>query len=192
WRVQHRPAGSQPFPLPGLGQAAGQACPPVAADRLLLSGCTRLPTAARGHRRPRRRDPRGPLSARAGPRHQWRPGSARPGLARAARPRRRGLGRGPRVQGDTGALLAAGARLVAVPVDRAGIEVEVGRAQCREARLAVVTPTHQFPTGVTMSRSRRLELLEWARLAQAWIVEDDWGGDYRFGGEALGALPGLR
>src|SRR5262249_44736969 len=89
------------------------------------------------------------------------------------------------------ALLAAGARLVAVPVDRAGIEVEVGQAQCREARLAVVTPTHQFPTGVTMSRSRRLELLEWARLAQAWIVGGDWGGDDRFGRESLGTLQGL-
>src|SRR5262245_13253375 len=65
----------------------------------------------------------------------------------------------PGYGGTRGALLAAGARLVAVPVDRAGIEVEVGQAQCREARLAVVTPTHQFPTGVTMSRSRRLELL---------------------------------
>src|SRR5262249_45837318 len=97
----------------------------------------------------------------------------------------------PGYGGTRGALLAAGARLVAVPVDREGIEVEAGQAQGHEARLAVVTPAHQFPTGVTMSRSRRLALLEWARLAQAWIVEDDWGGDYRFGGESLGTLQGL-
>jgi len=97
----------------------------------------------------------------------------------------------PGYGGTRGALLAAGARLVAVPVDGEGIEVEAGRAQWRQARLAVVTPTHQFPTGVTMSRGRRLELLEWARLAQAWIVEDDWDGDYRFGRESLGTLQGL-
>src|SRR5262249_51466546 len=82
------------------------------------------------------------------------------------------------------------ARLVAVPVGREGIEVEAGRAQCREARLAVVTPTHQFPPGVTMSRSRRPGLLEWARLAPGWVVEGDWGGGDRFGPAALGAPQG--
>src|SRR5215472_15133358 len=97
----------------------------------------------------------------------------------------------PGYGGTRGALLAAGARLVAVLVDREGIEVEAGQAQCHEARLAVVTPSFKINTGVTMSRSRRLALLEWARLAQAWIVEDDWGGDYRFGGESLGTLQGL-
>ncbi|MFL5661499.1 MAG: PLP-dependent aminotransferase family protein [Ktedonobacteraceae bacterium] len=66
----------------------------------------------------------------------------------------------PGYLGARGALLAAGARLVAVPVDREGIDVEAGRQLCREAQLAIVTPSHQFPTGVTMSLSRRLTLLE--------------------------------
>lgn len=97
----------------------------------------------------------------------------------------------PGYLGARGALLAAGARLVPVPVDQEGIDVEAGRQTCREARLAIVTPSHQFPTGVTMSLSRRLALLEWAREAQAWIVEDDYDSEYRFSGRPLEALHGL-
>lgn len=97
----------------------------------------------------------------------------------------------PGYLGARGALLAAGARLVAVPVDREGIDVEAGRQLCREARLAIVTPSHQFPTGVTMSLSRRLTLLEWGKEAQAWIVEDDYDSEYRFSGRPLEALQGL-
>lgn len=69
----------------------------------------------------------------------------------------------PDYPGARGALLAAGARLISVPVDRAGIAVETGRELCPEARLAIVTPLHQFPTAVTMTLSRRLALLDWAR-----------------------------
>jgi GntR family transcriptional regulator / MocR family aminotransferase len=97
----------------------------------------------------------------------------------------------PGYQGARGTLLAAGARLIAVPVDQEGIDVEAGRQLCRDARLAIVTPSHQFPTGVTMSLSRRLALLEWGREAQAWIVEDDYDSEYRFSGRPLEALQGL-
>jgi GntR family transcriptional regulator / MocR family aminotransferase len=97
----------------------------------------------------------------------------------------------PGYGGARGALLAAGAKLVAVPVDGEGIDVAVGRAHCRDARLAFVTPSHQFPTGVTMSLPRRLALLQWAREAQAWIVEDDYDSEYRFSGRPLEALQGL-
>jgi len=97
----------------------------------------------------------------------------------------------PGYSGARGALLAAGAKLVAVPVDEWGLDVEVGRQLCPEARLAIVTPSHQFPTGVTMSLSRRLALLEWSREAQAWIVEDDYDSEYRFSGRPLEALHGL-
>lgn len=97
----------------------------------------------------------------------------------------------PGYLGARGALLAAGARLVPVPVDQEGIDVEAGRQLCRDARLAIVTPSHQFPTGVTMSLSRRLALLEWGREAQAWIVEDDYDSEYRFSGRPLEALQGL-
>jgi GntR family transcriptional regulator/MocR family aminotransferase len=97
----------------------------------------------------------------------------------------------PGYSGARGALLAAGAQLVAVPVDEKGLDVEAGRQLCPEARLAIVTPSHQFPTGVTMSLSRRLALLEWSREAHAWIVEDDYDSEYRFSGRPLEALHGL-
>lgn len=97
----------------------------------------------------------------------------------------------PGYPGARGALLAAGATLAAVPVDGEGIDVAVGRQSAPDARLAVVTPSHQFPTGVTMSLNRRLALLEWARVANAWIVEDDYDSEYRYSGRPLEALQGL-
>lgn len=97
----------------------------------------------------------------------------------------------PGYGGARGALLAAGADLIPVPVDREGIDVATGQARCYHARLAIVTPSHQFPTGVTMSLSRRLALLEWAQAANAWIVEDDYDSEYRYSGRPLEALQGL-
>ncbi|MFO1061874.1 MAG: PLP-dependent aminotransferase family protein [Dongiaceae bacterium] len=67
------------------------------------------------------------------------------------------------------ALALAGARLVPVPVDAEGIDVAAGRAAEPRARLAVVTPAHQFPLGHTLSLPRRLALLAWAESAGAWI-----------------------
>src|SRR6266849_9055907 len=97
----------------------------------------------------------------------------------------------PGYSGARGALLAAGAQPVAVPVDEEGLDVDAGRQLSPEARLAIVTPSHQFPTGVTMSLSRRLALLEWSRETHAWIVEDDYDSEYRFSGRPLEALQGL-
>jgi GntR family transcriptional regulator / MocR family aminotransferase len=97
----------------------------------------------------------------------------------------------PGYSGARGALLAAGAKLVAVPIDEEGLDVEAGRQLCPEARLAIITPSHQFPTGVTMSLSRLLALLQWSREAHAWIVEDDYDSEYRFSGRPLEALQGL-
>jgi GntR family transcriptional regulator / MocR family aminotransferase len=93
--------------------------------------------------------------------------------------------------GARGALLATGARLVPVPVDEQGLMVEIGQKRCPEARLVSTTPSHQFPTGVTMSLSRRMLLLDWARQAGAWILEDDYDSEYRFSGRPLEALQGL-
>jgi GntR family transcriptional regulator/MocR family aminotransferase len=93
--------------------------------------------------------------------------------------------------GAQGALLAAGAHLMPVPVDEQGLVVEIGRQRCPEARLVSITPSHQFPTGVTMSLSRRLALLDWARQAGAWILEDDYDSEYRLSGRPLEALQGL-
>ncbi len=88
-------------------------------------------------------------------------------------------------------LLAAGARLVAVPVDQEGIVVEAGVARAPEARMAYLTPSHQFPLGMTLSLKRRLAILDWAKRANAYILEDDYDGEYRFDGRPLAALQGL-
>lgn len=97
----------------------------------------------------------------------------------------------PCYKGARGAFAGALARLVAVPVDDEGISVAAGRRLCPNARLAYVTPSRQYPLGMTMSLARRLELLAWAREAGAWIVEDDYDSEYRYAGRPLAALQGL-
>lgn len=92
--------------------------------------------------------------------------------------------------GARGALLAAGAALVPVPVDEAGIDVAAGVARCDDARLAVVTPAHQLPLGVPLQPERRRALLEWAQRRSAFIFEDDYDSELRYVGRPLAALQG--
>ncbi len=84
-----------------------------------------------------------------------------------------------------------GVRTVAVPVDREGLNVAKGRERAGQARGAFVTPARQYPTGVTMPLSRRLELLDWADDAKATIIEDDYDSEYRYVGQPLPALMSL-
>jgi len=88
-------------------------------------------------------------------------------------------------------VLSAGCRIVPVPVDPEGLDVAAGIKRCRNARAAFVAPSHQFPLGVTMSASRRLRLLDWARQAGAWIIEDDYDSEYRYGSKPVASLQGL-
>ena len=97
----------------------------------------------------------------------------------------------PGYAGARAALAGAGARLVPVPVDDDGLDVAAGTQREAGARMAYVTPSHQYPLGPTMGLSRRLELLRWASGAGAWVVEDDYDGEYRYGGRPLEALQGL-
>jgi GntR family transcriptional regulator/MocR family aminotransferase len=97
----------------------------------------------------------------------------------------------PGYAGARDALADTGARLVPVPVDDNGLNVAAGIKRCERARAAYVTPSHQYPIGVTMSPARRLQLLEWARSAGAWVIEDDYDSEYRYGGYPIGALQGL-
>lgn len=97
----------------------------------------------------------------------------------------------PGYAGIRGVLKAAGAELVPLPVDTDGLIVSEGLKSSPEARMAVVTPSHQYPLGSVLSLSRRLELLEWARENSAWILEDDYDSEYRYGGRPLSALQGL-
>jgi GntR family transcriptional regulator/MocR family aminotransferase len=89
------------------------------------------------------------------------------------------------------ALAAARVKTRAIPVDAGGIDVAAGIKSAPKARVAFITPSHQFPTGVVLSMARRLELLNWAREAKAWIVEDDYASEFRYGGRALASLQGL-
>lgn len=87
------------------------------------------------------------------------------------------------------AFAIAGAQLHGIGVDNEGMRCsELLHSDCT---LAYVTPSHQYPTGVTMSLARRLEILAWAERTQGWIVEDDYDGEYRYSGATLAPLAAL-
>ena len=89
------------------------------------------------------------------------------------------------------ALTLSRCRLVPVPVDSEGLDVAAGIRLCRNARVAFVTPSHQYPLGATMSVARRLQLLEWAHSSGAWIVEDDYDSEYRYESMPVASMQGL-
>ena len=97
----------------------------------------------------------------------------------------------PGYRGARGAFLAAQARCLGVPVDREGLNVEMGHQMCPSPKLIYVTPSHQYPSGATMSLARRLTLLEYAGKNGSWILEDDYDSEYRYEGRPLAALQGL-
>jgi|SRR5579863_8217569 GntR family transcriptional regulator/MocR family aminotransferase len=84
-----------------------------------------------------------------------------------------------------------GCCVVPVKVDAEGLNVEAGIKKCPKARAVLVTPSHQYPLGVTMSASRRLQLLDWAESNDCWIIEDDYDGEYRYEGMPVTSLQGL-
>ena len=88
-------------------------------------------------------------------------------------------------------LRATGARMIPVPVDQDGLNVAAGIKLSPRAKLAYVTPANQFPLSVTMSADRRMELLNWAAGAGAWIVEDEYDAEYRYHGRPVAALQSL-
>jgi GntR family transcriptional regulator / MocR family aminotransferase len=94
----------------------------------------------------------------------------------------------PGYLGARAALVSASARIVPVPVDENGLDVRAGIALEPHARLAAVTPSHQFPLGYTMSLERRLALIDWAGTNDSWIVEDDYDAEFRYLGKPHAAL----
>ena len=84
----------------------------------------------------------------------------------------------------------AGARLVPRPVDNEGLVVE-NFPQKDRPKLIFVTPSHQFPLGVTMSLRRRTALIEFAHARDSYILEDDYNSEFRFDGPPLPCLQGL-
>lgn len=91
-----------------------------------------------------------------------------------------------------GALRAAGAVPVAVPSDADGLDVAAGIALAPHARLALVAPSHATPLGGALPVGRRLALLDWARRAGAWIIEDDADSEFRWQGKPLPPLATLQ
>jgi GntR family transcriptional regulator/MocR family aminotransferase len=89
------------------------------------------------------------------------------------------------------ALVEAGARILPLRVDEHGADVRMIVRHRGSVRLAYVTPSHQFPLGIPMTLPRRLALLQWARDAGAWIVEDDYDSEFRYDTRAIPCLHGL-
>jgi len=84
-----------------------------------------------------------------------------------------------------------GAQIVPIPVDSEGLKVAAGIEGCPHARAALVTPSHQYPLGATMSASRRLQLLDWAEASGSWIIEDDYDSEFRYESMPIASLQGL-
>ncbi len=89
------------------------------------------------------------------------------------------------------AFIAAGAHLIPVPVDEEGMKVAEMIRCGHNARAVYITPSHQYPMGMTMSATRRMLLLNWAVRTGAWIIEDDYDSVYRFGSRPIASLQGL-
>lgn len=97
----------------------------------------------------------------------------------------------PGYPGARNALGATGASLRTVAVDCDGLVVQsMGRDE-QAARVVYVTPSHQYPLGVSMNLARRLKLLDWARRHRSWIIEDDYDSEYRYASRPLPALQGM-
>ena len=97
----------------------------------------------------------------------------------------------PHYRGARTVMKAAGARIETIAVDEHGLRTAELAQRRTLSRLAIVTPSHQFPTGAVMPLGRRLELLGWARRVGACIFEDDYDSEYRYSGRPIEALAAL-
>lgn len=97
----------------------------------------------------------------------------------------------PGYPGASTAFKAAGARIVDIPVDSEGLRVDRLIEQRTRIRAVYTTPSNQFPLGVTMTLSRRMQLLRWALEHGVWIIEDEFDAEYRYFGRPVPALKSL-
>jgi len=97
----------------------------------------------------------------------------------------------PGYPGAFQAFAAVSGNIIPVPVDGDGLEVKQGIKRCPKARAVFITPSHQFPMGMTMSAGRRMMLVDWAFRNNSWIVEDDYDSEYDFRNRPIGAVQGL-
>lgn len=89
------------------------------------------------------------------------------------------------------ALVNGGVRVRPVPVDSDGLDVEFAINETPGASMAYVTPSHQYPMGVTLSLARRLELLDWSVSTGGWIFEDDYDSELRYEGRPLAPIQSI-
>jgi GntR family transcriptional regulator/MocR family aminotransferase len=85
-------------------------------------------------------------------------------------------------------VVAQGARAFGVAVDGEGLDIAQAARAHPKARLVIATPTHQYPLGVTMSLARRVQLIAWAQKQRAWVIEDDYDGEFQYAGRSMPAL----
>ena len=97
----------------------------------------------------------------------------------------------PTYQGAHKAFKAAGLHPVPVPLDEKGISVDALNSLTEPARAIYLTPSHQYPTGVTLSLDRRLAVIDWANRHAAWIIEDDYDSEFHYEGKPMACLQGL-
>jgi len=97
----------------------------------------------------------------------------------------------PGYPGAKHAFMTSGAKIVPVRVDGEGLVVEELMRRSPRARAIYITPSHQYPLGMTLSASRRMELLRWAKHFGTWIIEDDYDSEFRFTSRPIGALQGM-
>jgi GntR family transcriptional regulator/MocR family aminotransferase len=89
------------------------------------------------------------------------------------------------------AFRASPAAVFPIAVDSAGVDVTAIRGLGERVQMVYVTPSHQYPLGVSMTAERRMDLLDWAARGGAWIIEDDYDSEFRYASRPLGALQGM-
>jgi GntR family transcriptional regulator/MocR family aminotransferase len=97
----------------------------------------------------------------------------------------------PGYHGARSVFAAAGVSLHPVPVDGSGLRFQDLLECGKEMRAVYLTPSHHYPTGVTLSLDRRLALIDWAARNERWIIEDDYDSEYRYDGLPVSAIQGL-
>ena len=97
----------------------------------------------------------------------------------------------PSYDGAKAAFRNVPARLVPVPVDAAGFDMEAALATDSSARAVYISPSNQYPMGVAMDLNRRLQLIRWAEENASWIIEDDYDSEFRYGGDPVMSLQGI-
>jgi GntR family transcriptional regulator / MocR family aminotransferase len=97
----------------------------------------------------------------------------------------------PGYHGARVAITKYGGRLCPVPVTAQGMDIDYAIRHFPMAKLAYVTPSHQYPLGGTMPLSQRLKLLQWAANNKMWVIEDDYDSEFRYNGRPIPALQGL-